>query len=76
MTTPATVNMLTVTHTQMDLLLTLEVAQKRTLLILPPPHYPDVSPKISPEATPTPKPLIVHRMEALLTNACRTDTIL
>ena len=38
MTTPATVNMLTVTHTQMDLPQTLEVTQERTLLILPPPH--------------------------------------
>ena len=38
MTTPATVNMLTVTHTQTNQLLTLEVTQKRILLILPPPH--------------------------------------
>ena len=37
-TTPATVNMLTVTHTQTDLPQTLEVTQERTFLILPPPH--------------------------------------
>ena len=40
MTTPATINMLTVRHTPMDLFQTLEVTEKRTLLILPPPHTP------------------------------------
>ena len=38
-TIPATVNMVTVTHTDRPAS-TLEVAQKRTFLILPPPHTP------------------------------------
>ena len=56
----------------MDLLLTLEVVHKRTLLIPPQPPHPDVLPQISQEATSTPKLLTVDRLEALL-QMQRTD---
>ena len=55
----------------MDLLLTLEVTKKNSPDTTSIPH-PDVSPKISPETIPTPKPLTVDRLEALL-QMQRTD---
>ena len=70
-TTPATVNMLTVTHTDGPAFNTRSHTKKNSLDTTPTPH-PDVSPKISPEATPTPKPLTADRMEALL-QMQRTD---
>ena len=37
--------------------------------MLHPPHNPDVPPQISPEATPTPKPLTVDRLGGITSNA-------
>ena len=70
MMTPSTVNMLTDTHTQKDLLLTLKFVQTRDSPDTTP--HPDVSPNISSKATPIPKPLTVDRLEALL-QMQRTD---
>ena len=71
MTTPATVNMLTVTHTDGPAFNTRSGTKKNSHYTTSTPH-PDVSPKISTEATPTPKPLITDRLEALL-QMQRTD---
>ena len=71
MTTPATVNMLTVTHTDGPASNTRSCTRKDSPDTTSSPH-PDVSPKISPEATPTPKPLTLDRLEALL-QMQRTD---
>ena len=71
MTTPATGNMLTVTHTDGPASNTRSCTRKDPPDTTSNPH-PDVSPKISPEATPTPKPLSVDRLEALL-QMQRTD---
>ena len=65
MTTPATVNMLTVTHTDGPAFNTRSHTKKNSPNTTSTPH-PDVSPKISPEATPTPNPLAADRLEALL----------
>ena len=56
----------------MDLLLTLELTQKKDSPDTTPTPHPDVSPKISLEATPTPKSLTADRLEALL-QMQRTD---
>ena len=56
----------------MDLLQTLEVTQKRTTPDTTSTPHPNVSPSISPDATQTPKPLTVDRLEALL-QMQRTD---
>ena len=71
MTTPATVNMLTVRDTDRPASNTRSCTKKNC------PHttstsHPDVSQKISQEATPTPKPLTVDRLEVLL-QMQRTD---
>ena len=71
MTTPATVNMLTVTHTDGPAFNTRSHTKRGFPDTTPTPH-PDVSPNISPEATPIPKPLTVDRLEALL-EMQRTD---
>ena len=70
-TTPATVNMLTVTHTDIPAFNTRSCTKKNSPNTISTPH-PDVSPKISPEATPTPKPLTADRLEASL-QMQRTD---
>ena len=44
----------------------MEVAQKRTLLVLPFTPQPNVLPNISADATQRPKPLTADRLEALL----------
>ena len=72
MTTPATVNMLTVTHTDGPAFNTRSHTKKNSPDTTSTPH-PDVSPKISPEATPTPKSLTADRLEALL-QMQRTDS--
>ena len=71
MTTPATVNMLTVRHTDGPTFNTRSWTKKNSPDTTSTPHL-DVSPKISPEATPTPKPLTADRLEALL-KIQRTD---
>ena len=71
MTTPATVNILTVTHTDGPASNTRSHTRKDSPDTTSTPH-PDVSPKISAEATQTPKVLTVHRLEALL-QMQRTD---
>ena len=70
-TTPATVNMLTVTHTDGPASNTRSCTKKNSPDTTSTPH-PDVSPKISPDTTQTPKPLTVDRLEALL-QMQRTD---
>ena len=65
MTTPATVNMLTVTHRDGPASNTRSPTRKDSPNTTSTPH-PDVSPKISPEATQTLKPLTVDRLEVLL----------
>ena len=60
---PATVNMPTVTHTDGSASNTRSHTRKDSLDTTSTPH-PDVSPKISPGATPTPKPLTADRLEA------------
>ena len=72
MTTPATVNMLTVTNTDGPASNTRIHTGNDSPDTTSTPH-PDVSPKISPEATPTPKPLTADRLEALL-QMQRTDS--
>ena len=70
-TTPIPVNMLTVTHTDRPAFNTRSCTKKdspNTTHTL----HPDVSPKISREATPTPKPLTADRLEVLL-QMQRTD---
>ena len=64
-TTPATVNMLTVTHTDRPASNTRSYTKRDSTDTTFAPH-PDVSPSISPDATQTPKPLTVDRLEALL----------
>ena len=56
----------------MDPLLKLEVIHKTPLRIPPSTPHPDVSPQISQKTAPTPKPLTVDRLEALL-QMQRTD---
>ena len=63
--------MLTVTHTDGPAFNTRSYTQKNSLDTTSTPH-PDVSPQISQEATSTPKPLTVDRLEALL-QMQRTD---
>ena len=70
-TTPATVNVLTVTHRDGPAFNSRSHTKKNSPYTTSTPH-PDVSKKISPEATPTPKPLPVDRLEALL-QMQRTD---
>ena len=70
-TTPTTVNMLRVTHTDRPAFNTRSCTKKNSPDTTPTPH-PDVSSKISPEATSTPKPLMADRLEALL-QMHRTD---
>ena len=70
-TIPATVNMLTVTHTDRPASNTRSCTRKDSPGTTSMPH-PDVSPSISPDATQTPKPLTVERLEALL-QMQRTD---
>ena len=70
-TIPATVNMLTVSHTNGPASNTRSCTKKNSPDTTLTPH-PDVSPKISPDATETPKPLTVDRLEALL-KIKRTD---
>ena len=65
MTTAATADVLTVTHTDRPAFNTRSHTKKNSPDTTSAPH-PDVSPKISQEATPTPKPLTVDRLEALL----------
>ena len=62
--TPTTVNMLTITHTDGPAFNTRSHTNINSHDATPP--YLDVPPQISPEATPTPKPLTVDRLEALL----------
>ena len=71
MTTPGTVNMLTVTHTDAPAPNTRGCTRKDSPDTTSTPH-PDVSPKISQEATQTPKTLTADRLEALL-QMKRTD---
>ena len=63
--TTTTVNMLTATHTDGPAFHTRSHTQKNSPNTTSTPH-PDVSPQISQEATPTPKPLTANRLEALL----------
>ena len=70
-TTPATVNMLTVTHTDRLASNTRSHTKKDSSDITSTPH-PNVSPSISPDTTQIPKPLTVDRLEALL-QMQRTD---
>ena len=65
MTTPATVNMLTITHTDGPALNTRGHTKKDSPDTTSTPH-PNVSPNISPDTTQTPKPLTADRLEALL----------
>ena len=69
--TTTTVNMLTVTNTDEPAFNTSHHTQKNSSDTTSTPH-PDVSPKMSPEATSTPKPPTVDRLEALL-QMQRTD---
>ena len=71
MTIPATVNMLTVTHTNGPALNTRSHTKKDSPDTTFTPHL-NVSPSISPVATQTPKPLTADRLEALL-KMQRTD---
>ena len=73
MTTPATVNMLTVTHTDGPASNTRCHSKKDSPDTTSSPH-PNVLPNISPDATQMPKPLTVHRLEAKL-QMQRTDPI-
>ena len=66
-----TLNMLTTTHTDGPAFNTRSHTQRTSPDIAPTPH-PDVSPQLSQETTPTPKPLTVDRLEALL-QMQRTD---
>ena len=70
-TTPATVNMLTITHANRPASNTRSCTKKDSPDTTSTPH-PDISPSISPDATQTPKPLTVDRLEALL-QMQRTD---
>ena len=63
--TPTTVNTLTATHTDGPIFNTRSCTQNTSPDTTSTPH-PDVSPQISQETTPTPKPLTVDRLEALL----------
>ena len=69
--TTTTVNMLTATHSDRPAFNTRSCTQKNSPDTTSTPH-PDVSPQISQEATPTPKPLTADRSEALL-QMQRTD---
>ena len=71
MTTPTTVNMLTITHADGPASNTRSCKKKDSPDTTSTPH-PNVSPTISPDATPTPKPLTADRLEALL-QMQRTD---
>ena len=71
MTIPATVNTLTVTHTNRPASNTRSHAKRDSSNTTFTPH-PDVSPSISPDATQTPKPLTADRLEALF-QMQRTD---
>ena len=70
-TIPSTVNILTVTHTGGPAFNTKSHAKRDSPDTTPTPH-PDISPKISSEATPIPKPFTADRLEALL-QMQRTD---
>ena len=70
-TIPAAVNMLTVTHTNRLASNTRSCTKKDSPDTTFTPHS-DISPSISPDATPTPKPLTADRLEALL-KMQRTD---
>ena len=65
MTTPATVNMLTVTHTNGPASNTRSHTKKDSPDTISIPHL-NVSPSIFPDTTQTPKPLTADRLEALL----------
>ena len=69
--TTTTVNMLTATHSDRPAFNTRRCTQKNSPDTTSTPH-PDVSPQISQEATPTPKPLTADRLDALL-QMQRTD---
>ena len=69
--TSTTVNMLTATHTDGPAFNTRSHTQNTSPDTTSIPH-PDVSPQISQETTPTPKPLTADRLEALL-QMQRTD---
>ena len=71
MTTPATVNMLTITHTDGPTSNTRSHTKKDSPDTTSTPN-PNVLPSISPDATQTPKPLKTDRLEALL-QMQRTD---
>ena len=71
MTTPATVNMLIVTHTDGPASNTRSHTKKNSPDTTSTPHH-DVSPSISPDVTQTSKPLTADRLEALL-QMQRTD---
>ena len=72
MTTPATVNMLTVTHTDRPASNTRSCTRKNSPDTTSIPH-PDVPPNISPDMTQTPKPLTVDRLALLQMQ--RTDPL-
>ena len=63
--TTTTINMLTVTHSDGPAFYTRSCIQKNPPNTTSAPH-PDVSPQISQEVNPTPKPLTTDRLEALL----------
>ena len=63
--TPATVNMLTVTHTNRPASNTRSQTKKDSTGTTLTPH-PDITPDISPGTNPTPKSLMADRLEALL----------
>ena len=71
MTTPATVNMLPITHTNGPASNTRSCTKKDSPVATSTPH-PNVSPSISPNATQIPKPLTADILEALL-QMQRTD---
>ena len=71
MTISATINMLTVTHTNGPASNTRSCTKRDSPDTTPTP-YPNVSPSISPDTTQTPKPLTADRLEALL-QMQRTD---
>ena len=65
------VNMLTASHTNGPTFNTRSCTQNASPSTMPTPH-PNISPRISQETTPTPKPLTADRLEALL-QMQRTD---
>ena len=69
--TPTCVNILTASHSHGPVLMPKVVHKMASPSAMPTPH-PDISPRMSQEATPTPKPLTVDRLDALL-QMQRTD---